>query len=575
MTMGSAIRAGRAFVEILGDARGLNKAMDSVRDRATQLSGELKRVGATTAGMGAAIVAPIALAVNRAGSFAEDLSKFDVVFGENADSVRQWGDEYAKQVGRSRGLLTKMLAEAQDTLGPMAQLAGVDPANAIEMSKTVAQLAIDLASFNNMTDEEAFDSLIRGLVVSTTNLRKFGVVANEAFVKQRALSMGFDVENLTAYEKALAVMNITQEATTSAQGDAIRTAESYANQMKALRAAIDDAAVELGDVFLPQATSMVAAMKDGIQIVSQFAGENTVLAQALGAVGAVMLGGGMALIIGGQLTSSLVAMTNALQAGGLAATATAGGIVALTTAVGLYAIGVFDLIKELRDLEEQQKAINRLFAEGTEAASKLPKAQRDQQAETIRGQIEELNKRRGVVLGRIKDPGTGQKFTDNFWDVVAGGTPDVFKSIDQQELDTIDSTLDNLRKRLDAILQADTSGPASVPEKAKDAVKQAADSATEDVKSAVDEMQSAIKEQLDAIGQQVPDFAMPDVDVRQQQFARLRSASARSASLSNQEFYRFGQKSDPMKKLEDIAGQQLDRLNAIADNTKPGETLSI
>jgi len=206
----------------------------------------------------------IADSVKLASDFAEQSSKFDVVFKDNADAVRAWAAEYAASLGYAKQEFVPFLASVQDTLVPLGF--GGDAAS--EVSKKIVMLATDLASFNNMDVGDVVQKLTSSLVGNTENLRQFGVVAQESQIKAELLSMGIDPKNATAMQKALAILNITLEGTADAQGDATRTSGSFANQMKAFQSQVNGLKISLGEQLLPQLT---AIMPEVISLVQELA----------------------------------------------------------------------------------------------------------------------------------------------------------------------------------------------------------------------------------------------------------------------------------------------------------------
>ena len=251
-------------------------------------------VGATAAGVGSSL--GFAKATIAAGNFAETVNMFDQVFKDQSKSVRAWSQDYGKAVGRSREQLMRFLAESQDTFVPL----GFDRAEAAELSKTVTKLAVDLGSFKNIDDGEALRRLLGGIIGNTENLRAFGVVAQEAQIKAKAFDLGFDPDNLTAYQKALTILELTIAGTADAQGDALRTADSFNNSIKALRSAFADLVIEVGEPlreiaskFIQSAAFIVqglAGLLREFPIVSKLAAGVSLAMSTLGAV-AVGIGG--------------------------------------------------------------------------------------------------------------------------------------------------------------------------------------------------------------------------------------------------------------------------------------------
>ena len=220
---------------------------------------------AVTAGLaiGAALAAGAIASIKAASDMEETMNKFNVVFGINSRVVKAWADGYASEVGRSQKQIADFMASSQDLFVPM----GFDKKSAMAMSKTVTGLAVDLASFNNVSDSVTFRDLQAALTGSGETMKKYGVIVDEATVKQEMLNMGLSKEEFTNVAKAQARLNIIMRGTTAAQGDAVRSSGSFANQMKALKAATSDTAAAIGKEFLPVVTPMVGGLTSLIKAV--------------------------------------------------------------------------------------------------------------------------------------------------------------------------------------------------------------------------------------------------------------------------------------------------------------------
>ncbi len=200
-------------------------------------------------------IASFALAVKAASDYEETFSKFEAVFKDQAQAAKAWADEMAKAMNRSTVAMLGFLAGLQDVFVPF----GFAREEARKLSQEVTRLGVDLASFNNMADAEVVNALTTALTGSHETVKKFGVIINEVTLKEALLTMGIKggTKVATEQQKVLARLNILLAATSDAQGDAIRTAGSLANQMRGLKAAFLDLATDLGTIFLPLATTLI------------------------------------------------------------------------------------------------------------------------------------------------------------------------------------------------------------------------------------------------------------------------------------------------------------------------------
>lgn len=191
--------------------------------------------------------------ITSASNVEETMNKFNIVFKNNGEAVKAWSDGLAAEIGRSKNLVASFVSSNQDLFVPL----GFDFGTAEEISKTVTGLAFDLASFNNITDEQAFGDLQAALTGSGEVMKKYGVIVSEAAVKQELLNNGLNPANATESQKVFARLQIILRGTTAAQGDAVRSMGGFANQWKRLMGVVEDRSAALGEKVLPLITSGV------------------------------------------------------------------------------------------------------------------------------------------------------------------------------------------------------------------------------------------------------------------------------------------------------------------------------
>jgi hypothetical protein len=267
--------AGEVKVRITGDMRDLQVALNRAGQATERAAGNMERrwqaLGATFARVGAimgtAIAAGVALSVREAAGAEEIRDKFNVVFRGIEDDVRDWAETTAEATARSSIALEQYLSTFQDTFVPL----GLARAEAAEFSQTLTQLAIDLASFNNESEPETVRALQSALVGNHETVRRYGVVINQAFLEQELLNMGIrgGVEAATAAQMAMARLNLIMEGTTDAHGNAADTAESATNQWRSFTAELRDAALAIGESFMPAALQLLEWLENALPRMQQ------------------------------------------------------------------------------------------------------------------------------------------------------------------------------------------------------------------------------------------------------------------------------------------------------------------
>ena len=253
--------------------RDLNNLQKDTLRSTTAAGAAFKKLGRV---VNVAAIGVIALSVARAGKAMIDLagdvaemqSKSAVVFGRFRDQVVSDLSDFGSEVGRSSHELEGMASSIQDTFVPMGFARG----EAAKLSVDLTKLAVDVASFNNASDTETMEAFQSALVGNHETVRRFGVVITEATLKQELMRMGIKRtgDQVTNAEKVQARLNLILKGTTDAQGDAARTADSYANQVKALSAEFETLAVDIGRELLPIATDLVELFRDGLIHIRSF-----------------------------------------------------------------------------------------------------------------------------------------------------------------------------------------------------------------------------------------------------------------------------------------------------------------
>ena len=256
------------LVRIEADMSDLKRSLDKVQrdvDKSSQgIAGAFKRIGTAMKAAVAAVVvqqgarAGMAL-INLASDVEEMQGKSKVVFGKFRDETVAALETFGNEVGRSTHELELMASSIQDTFVPMGFARG----EAAKLSVDLTKLAVDVASFNNASDTETMEAFQSALVGNHETVRRFGVVITEATLKQELLRMGITAtgDAVTNSQKVQARLNLILAGTTDAQGDAARTADSFANQMKALKAELSEVGVELGTILLPFAKDLVTTFR--------------------------------------------------------------------------------------------------------------------------------------------------------------------------------------------------------------------------------------------------------------------------------------------------------------------------
>ena len=213
---------------------------------------------------GAAIVKKLVDIGKQAIEIASDLQEVqnvvDVTFTTMSDQV----NNFAKSAATSAGLSERMAKQYVGTFGAMATSFGFAEAEAFEMSTALTQLSGDLASFYNISQDEAMGKLKGIFTGETEALKELGVVMTQTALDAYALEKGFGktTSAMTEQEKVTLRYQFVMDKLSAASGDFVRTQDSWANQTKVLALQWEQFMGVLGEVLITAFTPLLQAMND-------------------------------------------------------------------------------------------------------------------------------------------------------------------------------------------------------------------------------------------------------------------------------------------------------------------------
>ena len=221
-----------------------------------RLDARMSSLGEKAHVAGAAILVGLGVGLVKAASDASNLNetvnKSQVLFGAQAESMKQW----ASGAAQSMGLSTQAALEAAAGFGDMFKQLGFSGEEAARMSQQVVQLSADLGSFNNVPTAEVTEMISASMRGEYDSLQRLIPNISAARVEHEALAMTGKTAaaNLTAQEKAAATLAIVQKDGARASGDFARTSDQGANSIKRAQAEYENASASLGTSLLPAMT---------------------------------------------------------------------------------------------------------------------------------------------------------------------------------------------------------------------------------------------------------------------------------------------------------------------------------
>ena len=167
----------------------------------------------------------------------------------------------AKQTGSSFMAMAKGMQFADDA--------------AADMALTLTGLSADMASFYNIRQEEARAALSAVYTGETETLKRYGILITEVNLQEFARQQGItkSINAMTQQEKVMLRYQYILQATQLAQGDFVRTQDSWANQMrilserwKEMAAIFGEAFMAIGTLVLPVINSIIVGLTKVAQV---------------------------------------------------------------------------------------------------------------------------------------------------------------------------------------------------------------------------------------------------------------------------------------------------------------------
>lgn len=157
----------------------------------------------------------------------------DVAFPKMSKQV----DDFAKSAMYASGLSETMAKRYTGTFGAMSKAFGFSEQQAYEMSTALTSLAGDVASFYNISQDEAYTKLKSVFTGETETLKDLGVVMTQTALDAYAMANGFGktTAEMSEAEKVALRFAFVQSQLALASGDFARTSDSWANQVRIMK----------------------------------------------------------------------------------------------------------------------------------------------------------------------------------------------------------------------------------------------------------------------------------------------------------------------------------------------------
>jgi len=211
-------------------------------------------------------------AVGQAVNLGESINAVEVVFGEGAKTILEFGKTSAKAVGMANSEFNQMAtitgALLKDTGKPMSEVS--------DMTVELTKRAADMASVFNTDVNDAMGAINQAIRGETEAIRRYAGDVTDATLQTYLNSKGINknVTELTQQEKRLYRVDLIMQQTAVTANDFQNTSESLANQQRILTADFKNISATIGETFIPIIQDAITAIKPVIEKVAQWIKDN-------------------------------------------------------------------------------------------------------------------------------------------------------------------------------------------------------------------------------------------------------------------------------------------------------------
>ena len=249
--------------KVIDKTAAVVKKLEESGNKFEKTGEKISKVGnKITLGVTTPVVAAGAAIYKYSSDLTEAENKTKEVFKNMSGDVLTWSQTSLNKMGMARSTAL----DAVSLYGGMATAMGLTRKRATDMSKSLTELSVDLASFHNTSLDQASTALKSIFTGETETLKNYGIVMTEANLKAYALSQGIktNYSEMSQAEKVQLRYNFVLNASKDAIGDYERNCGEAASQMKKLPEALKELATSFKDNVEPVITPIITSLNGAI-----------------------------------------------------------------------------------------------------------------------------------------------------------------------------------------------------------------------------------------------------------------------------------------------------------------------
>lgn len=262
-----------AFTE--AKLKDLEKAVDGVKwkefaDKAGNAETKLKDFGQRWEDRGAKlnrnITLPLLAIGAAAAKSAADMEALDAQFEQTFGDEANRAQRILEELGEEFGMLPNRMKPSLTAMTAFGKTAGMDTAEALDMSARAIRVASDSAAYYDRSLEDVTESLQSFLKGNYANDAALGIAATATTRNTKANELyGKSFNDLNEAQKQLTLLAMVEEGNmlSGAVGQAARESDQLVNQLGNMKQGAMEAAAQLGENFLP-------IVVDGMKIITDW-----------------------------------------------------------------------------------------------------------------------------------------------------------------------------------------------------------------------------------------------------------------------------------------------------------------
>lgn len=246
---------GSVIIDTRMDTSGVQNGVSAIRQSFNGLGSVVKKLSVLIGGVFA--IGKLAQFGKECTKLGSDLNEVQSVVNVVFPNMTEKVNEFSKKAVKTAGLSETMAKKYVGLFGSMAKQFNFTESQAYDMSTQLTQLAGDVASFYNISQDLAYIKLKSVFSGETETLKDIGVVMTQNALDEYALANGYGktTSAMTEQEKVALRLAFVQKQLSAASGDFVRTSDSWANQVRVMQLQLQSLKATVGqgliNIFTP------------------------------------------------------------------------------------------------------------------------------------------------------------------------------------------------------------------------------------------------------------------------------------------------------------------------------------